>query len=51
MKKHYNNNSDFKGYVDRYAKKHGITVEEALTHEIVKTYYLCKREEANNDKS
>lgn len=32
----YETNQDFKEYVDRYCMKHKITVEEALTHELVK---------------
>lgn len=40
MKEFYDRNSDFKQYVDRYAKKHNegnsISVDEALEHEIVK---------------
>ena len=28
----YRWNKDFRDYVDKYATKHGITVEEALTH-------------------
>lgn len=40
MKEFYNENADFKGYVDRYCKKHKVTVDEALAHEIVKQVYL-----------
>lgn len=40
MKEFYDRNSDFKQYVDRYAKKHNegnsISVDEALEHDIVK---------------
>lgn len=32
----YNNNADFKRYVDRYCKQYGLTVDEALEHELVK---------------
>jgi hypothetical protein len=39
MKNYYNTNPEFKEYVDRYAKKHGISVDEALTHKIVKEFY------------
>lgn len=35
MKELYKSNSEFKEYVDRYAEKHGISVEKALTHLIV----------------
>ena len=33
----YNHNEDFKRYVDRYCKQYGLTVDEALEHEIVKS--------------
>lgn len=33
---YYQKCDDFKTYVDRYCKKHGIEVAEALTHEIIK---------------
>ena len=40
MKEFYDRNSDFKQYVDRYAKKHNegnsISVDNALEHELVK---------------
>lgn len=32
----YENDPSFREYVDRYAEKMGISVEVALTHEIVK---------------
>ena len=32
----YNNNKDFKTYVDKYCKKHGISVETALKHRLIK---------------
>lgn len=32
----YETNKDFKEYVDRYCMKHKCTVEEALTHAIVR---------------
>lgn len=40
MKEYYENNADFKEYVDKYCHKHKVTVDEALTHEIVKQVYL-----------
>lgn len=46
---YYQKSDDFKAYVDRYCKKHGIEVAEALTHEIIKdvaNLYL-KEDEAN----
>ena len=33
-------NRRFREYVDKYCKKHGYTVEEALTHELVRQAYL-----------
>lgn len=32
----YKTNKDFQDYVDNYCRKHKCTVEEALSHEIVK---------------
>lgn len=32
----YDRNKDFREYVDRYCRKHQISVEEAVLHEIVK---------------
>ena len=29
----------FRDYVDKYAEKHGITAEEALTHELVRNVW------------
>lgn len=40
MEEYYNNNPDFKIFVDKYCKKHCLTVEEALQHEVVKQVYL-----------
>ncbi|MFR1765587.1 hypothetical protein [Waltera sp.] len=31
----YEQNADFKRYVDRYCVKHGISVEQALQHYLV----------------
>ena len=36
LKEFYNRNADFKRYVDRYCNQYGLTVDEALEHEIVK---------------
>lgn len=44
MKEFYNNNADFKVYVDAYCKKHKIDVSEALTHAIVKEVYKVYQE-------
>lgn len=34
----YNNNELFKHYVDKFASTRGITVETALTYEIMRMY-------------
>lgn len=39
MQEFYNNDPDFKRYVDRHCKTYGLTVEEALKHEIVRLVY------------
>ena len=36
MSEAYRINTDFREYVDRYCKTYGITVDEALTHELVR---------------
>lgn len=41
----YKNNTDFREYVDRYCKCYGITVEKALTHELVRQVGLMYLEE------
>lgn len=42
LKEMYENNADFRGFVDRYCNPHtegkSITVEEALTHKAVANY-------------
>lgn len=45
MKEYYENDPDFKAYVDKYAQTYGITPEEALTHEIVRQTYLLYKED------
>lgn len=45
MKEYYNTNSDFKRYVDRHCKQYECTVDEALTHEIVRQVYIFYTEE------
>ena len=35
----YNLDPDFKDYVDKYAKKHDLTADQAFEHAIVKLYY------------
>ena len=49
----YQNNADFKEYVDKYCKtlRHNCTVEEALTHITVKNFAEYIRKGINNDKS
>lgn len=44
MKEFYNRNTDFKRYVDRYCNQYGLTVDEALEHEIVKSVAAQYRE-------
>jgi hypothetical protein len=34
----YEKDDAFRGYVDRYARHHGISTEEALKHALVKSY-------------
>lgn len=36
----YRNNKKFRDYVDKYCTKHGITVAEALQHELVRQKFL-----------
>ena len=38
IKNYYDTVPEFKEYVDKYAANHHITVEEALTHALVKSY-------------
>ena len=40
MMEFYNHNEDFKRYVDRYCNQYGLSVDEALEHEIVRQVYL-----------
>lgn len=40
MQDEYMNNSRFRDYVDKYCKTYGYTVDEALTHELVRQVYL-----------
>ena len=44
MMEFYNHNADFKMYVDRYCNQYGLTVEEALEHELVKQVAAQYRE-------
>lgn len=45
MQDEYMNNSRFRGYVDKYCKTYGYTVDEALTPELVRQVYLYYTEE------
>ena len=36
----YKHNQKFRDYVDKYSKHQGISVEEALKHEMVRQVYL-----------
>lgn len=40
MKNEYRHNKRFRDYVDKYRKKHGLTVGEALTHKLIRQVYL-----------
>ena len=44
MMEFYNHNEDFKRYVDRYCNQYGLTVDEALEHELVKQVAAQYRE-------
>ena len=39
LKSEYENNKDFKEYVDKFSEKHGKTVDETLECAIVWDYY------------
>ncbi len=39
IRNEYRYNKRFREYVDKYCKKHGCTVEEALQHELIKQVY------------
>ena len=47
MQNDYKFNQRFYEYVDKYCKKHGYTVDEALTHELVKQVYRYYTEESD----
>lgn len=44
IEKEYRFNVNFRRYVDRYVENRGITVEEALKHEIVQQAFLMYTE-------
>ena len=50
LRSEYNNNRRFRDYVDRYCKNYGYTLEEALTHELIRLYYLEVKDGENEDK-
>lgn len=47
----YQNNADFKRYIDHWAAKHGVTVDEVLHYEISRLYaaQLLKKEDNKNE--
>lgn len=49
MREYYDNNEDFKTYVDKYCQKNRITVDEALSHESVRQVYLYYQERGRNN--
>lgn len=52
LNKFFNDNDDFKGYVERYCQQSGKTIEEAMHIAIVKEYalYLIEQKpELKND--
>lgn len=44
----YRHNKKFRRYVDKYSKHQGISIEEALKHEIVRQVYLEYKERTKN---
>lgn len=48
MKKLYNENADFKAFIDKYCKKHNCTVDQALTHALVKEVYEYYKEKGSS---
>ena len=46
----YEQNADFKRYVDRYCVKHGISVEQALQHYLVQMAGRQYKEQADGRK-
>ena len=45
----YQNNEDFKHFVDHWAEKHNVPVEEVLTYEITRLYAESIKERRNNN--
>lgn len=51
MKEYYNENADFKAYVDKYARDYKLSVEEALESALVRqAYEYYKEEQATEEK-
>lgn len=51
MQEYYNENADFKAYVDKYARDYKLTVEEALKSALVREVYeYYKEEQATEEK-
>lgn len=48
MNEFYNTNEDFKNYVDGYCKSRCISLEVALTHELVRQVYDYYRKNSQN---
>ena len=46
IKEYYQTNEAFRAYVDKHAVRGGITVEEALTHQIVKDVWEDMKKES-----
>ncbi len=44
LENEYRYNKNFRDYVDKYCKTYGYTVEEALTHELVRQAFLLYTE-------
>lgn len=44
MKEFYDKNADFHEFLNKYCKKHKISVAEALQHAIVKEVFIDKKE-------
>ena len=54
IKDQYKTDDEFRRYVDAYATKHKITVETAMTHQLVKNVadqYRGKAEVRNHDRA
>lgn len=48
IKNFYYNNPDFTAYVDKYCRDYSLTIDEALSHELVRQVYLHYKEEGDN---